>query len=92
LLNNKNKSNFEVFNLGTGNGYTVLDIINTFESVTGTNINYKIVKRRDGDVTALYAATDLAKKELNWQAYYKLEDMISSAWNWEKKLRSNLDH
>lgn len=90
LLENKNKSNFETFNLGTGNGYTVLDVIKTFESVTGINLNYRITERRDGDVTALYAATDLAKKELNWEAEYELEGMISTAWKWEQNLRLSL--
>ncbi|WP_136481984.1 UDP-glucose 4-epimerase GalE [Cognatitamlana onchidii] len=88
LVTNKNKSNFEVFNLGTGNGYTVLDIINTFESVANLKLNYKIVGRREGDVTALYAATNLAKDELDWQSKFDLEDMISSAWKWEQNLRS----
>ena len=88
LLEKKNKTNYELFNLGTGNGYTVLDVINTFESVADLNLNYKIVGRRDGDVTALYAATDLAKQELNWKAKYGLKDMISSAWKWEQNLRS----
>ncbi len=91
LLNDKNKSNFEVFNLGTGIGYTVLDVIDTFESVTGINLNYSMAERRDGDVAVLYAATDLARDELGWEARYGLKDMISSAWKWEQDLRTSLN-
>ncbi len=83
LMNNKDK-NIEVFNLGTGIGYSVLDIVNAFETATGIKINYEIVPRRAGDVEAVYADTRLANKELNWKAERSLEEMMRSAWEWEK--------
>jgi len=91
LLNMEQEKQLEFFNLGTGNGYSVLEIIKSFESVTGTNLNYEITGRRDGDVPQLYAATDLAKEKLGWQAYRELDDMISSSWTWEQNLRSELN-
>tara|TARA_R110002074_G_scaffold107907_18_gene233165 strand:- start:313 stop:1347 length:1035 start_codon:yes stop_codon:yes gene_type:complete len=89
LLNQKEDTNFEVFNLGTGNGYTVLDIIKTFEKVANKELNYKIVGRRDGDVEALYASTKKAKLKLLWEAQLDLETMIRSSWNWEQAYRTS---
>ena len=89
LLNQKEDTNFEIFNLGTGNGYTVLDIIKTFEKVANKELNYKIVGRRDGDVEALYASTNKAKDKLFWEAQLDLETMIRSSWNWEQAYRKN---
>jgi len=83
----KQKNNYEVFNLGTGKGSTVLEVIKSFERTTGEKIPYKIVGRRDGDAESTYAATDLANKELNWNAQYNLDDMTKSAWNWERAVR-----
>ncbi|MBT8377434.1 MAG: UDP-glucose 4-epimerase GalE [Bacteroidia bacterium] len=86
LIEQNNKSNYEVFNLGTGKGSSVLEVINAFESVTGQKLNYKIVGRREGDVTAAYADTTKAKKVLGWQTVLSLEDALSSAWKWQQKI------
>lgn len=86
LANQKNKSNCDVFNLGTGNGYTVLEVIKTFEKVSGCSLNYAIGPRRAGDVIAIYANNDKAVNELGWVCQYNLEDMMRTAWEWEKKL------
>ena len=82
------EESLEFFNLGTGVGYSVLDVINSFEDVTNSKLNYEITGRRDGDVPQLYASTDLAKEKLGWSADRELNDMISSSWNWEQNLRS----
>ena len=86
-LQNKQEENFEVFNLGTGKGYSVLEVIKTFEEVSKKKLNYEIVARRDGDVPKLYAATKLAEEKLEWKANKSLEEMIASAWQWEQKVR-----
>ncbi len=86
LLNNKNKDNYEVFNLGTGHGNTVLEVIKSFEKISGRKLNYKIAPRRPGDVIKVYADTTLANNELGWKAELGLEEMVSSAWKWELKL------
>jgi len=86
LLNSKNKANYEVFNLGTGVGYSVLQVINSFEKVTKQKLNYKIVDRRKGDVVEVYSHTKLANEELGWKAQKGLDEMMLSAWNWEKAL------
>ncbi len=87
LINNEQEKQLEIFNLGTGNGYSVMEVIKSFESVTGLKLNYEITKRREGDVPKLYAATDLAKEKLGWRAKRKLDEMISSSWKWEQNLR-----
>ncbi|WP_431158925.1 UDP-glucose 4-epimerase GalE [Winogradskyella poriferorum] len=87
LMENKTVSNFEVFNLGTGKGSTVLEVINSFEKVSGQKLNYKIVARREGDVTAAYANTTHANDVLGWKTELSLDDAMASAWNWEKKIR-----
>ena len=89
LLDKKQKTNFEVFNLGTGNGYSVLEIITTFEKVNNLKLNYEIAPRRDGDVPMLFASTDFAEIELNWKAKYNLEEMIESSWKWEQYYQTN---
>lgn len=76
----------QIYNLGTGNGYSVLDIVKTFEKVNNIKIPYKITERRPGDIAECYADASKAKKELGWTAEYKLEDMCKSAWNFEKKM------
>jgi len=87
LLNNEQGKQLEIFNLGTGDGYSVMEVIKSFESVTGSKLNYEITGRREGDVPKLYAATDLAKEKLGWYAKRKLDEMISSSWKWEQNLR-----
>ncbi len=88
LLENKNKKNFEVFNLGTGNGVSVLEIIIAFERATGHKLKYKIVGRRAGDVEQVWANTKFANEELGWKAQKSLDETLLSAWNWEKYIRS----
>jgi len=90
LMQNQQDKNYEVFNLGTGNGFTVLDIIKTFETVAEMKLNYKIVDRRAGDVESLYASTQRAADKLNWKAELSLEDMIKSSWNWEQSYRASV--
>ena len=79
--------NFEVFNLGTGRGNTVLEVIKTFEKISGRSLNYEISPRRKGDITAAYADTTKANKVLGWKAELSLEEALISAWRWEKKIR-----
>lgn len=79
----------EVFNLGTGNGVTVLEAITAFEKVSGVKLNYEIGPRRAGDVIAIYANNDLAKNVLKWNPEYTLEDMLSTAWKWEQRLKAD---
>jgi UDP-glucose 4-epimerase len=86
LITQKNEAKLEVFNIGTGLGYSVLDIIGAFEKATGLKINFQIVDRRPGDVEAVYADTSLAEQKLNWKASLSIEDMMRSAWNWEQAL------
>jgi len=88
MLNGKMKKQCEVFNLGTGNGFSVLEVINSFEKVSGTKLNYKIVGRRPGDVIEVWADTSFANKELGWKAEKGLDEMMLSAWNWEKALKN----
>jgi len=86
LEQGKNKRLCDVFNLGTGNGVSVLEAIHTFEKVSGVKLNYTIGPRRSGDVVAIYANNDLARNELGWNPEYTLEDMLSTAWEWEQRL------
>jgi UDP-glucose 4-epimerase len=88
LLEKKNLEKVETFNLGTGTGSSVLEVINAFEKVSGQKLNYKIVDRREGDITEAYANTDKANTVLGWKAQSTLEDALASAWKWEKKIRS----
>jgi UDP-glucose 4-epimerase len=78
-----------VYNLGTGNGVTVLEAIKAFEKVSGTKLNYQIGPRRPGDVIAIYANNDLARKQLGWKTEYSLEEMMATAWRWEQKLKAD---
>lgn len=87
LLNGKNKSNYEIFNLGTGTGVSVLQIIKGFENATGIKLNYKIVARRAGDIEQIWADTVYANEELGWRAEKGLEETLLSAWKWEKHVR-----
>lgn len=78
-----------VFNLGSGNGNSVLEVIHEFEKVSGKKLNFQIAHRRPGDVVAIYADNDLAKKELGWNPKYDLSEMMRTAWEWELKLKEN---
>ncbi|HUS00750.1 MAG TPA: UDP-glucose 4-epimerase GalE [Chitinophagaceae bacterium] len=89
LMDHKNNSRCEVFNLGTGNGVTVLEAIQAFEKVSGVKLNYVIAPRRQGDVVAVYADNKLARERLGWNIKYSLEDMMSTAWKWEQKLKQD---
>lgn len=86
LLDQENKSSFEVFNLGTGKGVSVLQIIEGFEKISGKKLNYKIGARREGDAAVVYADTRKANEVLGWTAKLDLEDMISSSWKWQQTL------
>ena len=87
LIANKKTLKCEVFNLGSGNGVTVLEAIHAFEKVTGVKLNYTIGPRRPGDVVAIYANNDLARKKLGWNPKFSLEDMLATAWRWEQKIK-----
>lgn len=84
-----NTARCEVFNLGTGNGVTVLEAIQSFERVSKVKLNYEIGPRRPGDVIAIYANNDLAKNRLGWDPKYSLDEMMSTAWEWEQKLKTD---
>jgi len=77
-------SNYEVFNVGTGIGYSVLDIVHTFEKVNNLKVNYQIKGRREGDIAKIWADTRKANELLKWKAKYSLEDMLKTSWEWEK--------
>ncbi|MBO4281786.1 MAG: UDP-glucose 4-epimerase GalE [Bacteroidales bacterium] len=87
MMRKQQKQNYEVFNISTGNGYTVLQLIKTFEKVSGKKLNYKIVGRREGDIPKIWADTRKANEELGWKAAYDLEDMLRSAWQWEQRMQ-----
>lgn len=86
LLDQKNSTNCDIFNLGTGLGVTVLEAIKAFEEVSGLKLNYEIGDRRAGDVVAVYADNQKAHKELGWMSKYSLREMMATAWAWEKRL------
>lgn len=87
LLDKKNIDKVETFNLGTGTGSSVLEVITAFEKVSGQKLNYQIVGRREGDITSAYANTDKANTVLGWKAQSTLEESLASAWKWEQKIR-----
>jgi UDP-glucose 4-epimerase len=90
LIENKNKSNFSIFNLGSGNGVSVLEAIAAFEKISGKKLNYQIGQKRDGDVGAIYSDNSFSEKTLGWTPKYNLDDMMSSAWKWElEQLKDN---
>jgi UDP-glucose 4-epimerase len=84
IIEDRNKSNCEIFNLGTGNGVTVLELIDAFEKVSGQKLNYKIAPRRPGDVISVYANNNKAKKLLGWETKFSLEDMMDTAWRFAR--------
>lgn len=87
LIEKKNLDKVETFNLGTGTGSSVLEVINTFEKVSGQKLPYKIVGRREGDITSAFANTDKANNILGWKAQLTLEEALASAWKWEQRIR-----
>lgn len=89
LLNHESKKNYEVFNLGTGTGVSVLEAIRSFEKVTGVKVRYRITGRRAGDIEKIWADPTLANRELGWKTIYSLDDAMRSAWEWEKNIRSS---
>jgi UDP-glucose 4-epimerase len=90
LVKGESISNYEVFNLGTGKGSSVLEVIESFEKVSRSKLPYRIAGRREGDVIQAFADTEKANSVLGWKAKYSLDDALASAWAWERKLR-NLD-
>lgn len=88
LINKENKDKVETFNLGTGTGSSVLEVINAFEKVSGQKLPYKIVDRREGDIVEAFANTDKANYVLGWKAKSTLEEALASAWKWEQKIRA----
>jgi UDP-glucose 4-epimerase len=88
LINQKNESVFEYFNVGTGNGVSVLELLHAFEKATGQKVNYRIVGRRAGDIEKIYADTTKANEVLGWKSEATLEETLLSAWNWEKRIRN----
>lgn len=90
LIEDKHLPKYNVVNLGTGKGISVLEIINSFEKVNNLQLNYKFIERRDGDVEAIYADNTKAKKVLGWEPKLSLKDMMLSAWKWEQYLAENI--
>lgn len=90
LLEHRNASNCEVFNLGTGNGVTVLEAIKAFEKISGIKLNYTTGPRREGDVIAIYANNSKAKEKLNWEPKIGIDDSMRTAWQWEVSLRNKV--
>jgi UDP-glucose 4-epimerase len=87
LVNNKNISNYETYNIGTGKGSTVLEVINSFEKISNTTLNYSFAPRRSGDVVEAYADNRKVSSDLGWEAESSLDDAMLSAWKWEQKLQ-----
>jgi UDP-glucose 4-epimerase len=86
----KSEDNYEVFNIGTGKGTTVLEIINAFEKSTGQKLNYTIGPRRGGDIEQIFGDATKSSEILGWTAELNVEDMMKSAWEWEKYIKNNL--
>ncbi len=87
LVADKKKNNFEFFNVGTGEGYSVMQLVKTFIEVTGVDLKYKIVGRRDGDIEKIWADTSYGNTELGWKSEKSIEETLASAWKWEKNVR-----
>ena len=85
------KSGLKVYNLGTGTGYSVLDIVKNFEEATGVKIPYVIKERRPGDIASCYADASLAKEELGWEAQYGIKEMCADSWRWQKNNPNGYD-
>jgi len=87
MLNGESKANYEYFNVGTGSGYSVMQLVKAFIDVNGVNLKYKIVDRREGDIEKIWADTTYGNAELGWKAEKTLEETLASAWAWEKNIR-----
>ena len=87
LLEKKSKKFYEFFNVGTGRGYSVLEVIKSFEKVNNIKLPYEIVGRREGDIEKIYSDTNLSRNELDWKAERNLDEMMKSAWKWQKTLK-----
>ena len=87
MIGGKGKNRYEYFNIGTGRGRSVLELVSLFERATGVRVPYKIVGRRAGDIEKIWADTSYANRELGWKAERSIEDTLRSAWAWEKRLR-----
>lgn len=92
LLKGKQKAGFEVFNLGTGRGLSVLEVILAFEKATGQTLNYRVVGRREGDIEKVYADSSFANTELGWKAEKGIEESLRSAWQWELRIRTQKEN
>jgi UDP-glucose 4-epimerase len=90
LLEGTNKSNYEVFNLGTGKGVSVFEAIESFERVSGKKLNYRVVGRRPGDIEKIWADPSLANRELGWKTISTLDEAMKTAWDWELKIRNKI--
>lgn len=90
MIENKSESDYEFFNLGTGRGYSVLELVNTFEQVNGVKVNFAIAPRRSGDVEQVWADTTKANNVLGWKAELGAAEMLKSAWQWEKNLKEGI--
>ncbi|MFI3328827.1 MAG: UDP-glucose 4-epimerase GalE [Rikenellaceae bacterium] len=88
MVSGKSKSDYEIFNIGTGNGVSVLELLTKFQAVNNVKLNYKIAPRREGDITAIWADPSLANNELGWKATRTIEETLKAAWEWEKKVRN----
>jgi UDP-glucose 4-epimerase len=91
MIRNKQKSSYEVFNLGTGNGYSVMEVVKAFQSSTGEKLNYQLVDRRPGDIEKVWADTTYANEVLGWKAELDINVMMASAWKWQQHLMANKD-
>jgi UDP-glucose 4-epimerase len=87
ILEGKNEDPVEIYNVGTGKGVSVFELINTFEKCTGVKLNYKVVARRSGDIEKVWGNVDKANQKLGWKAVHTLEESLSTAWNWQLELR-----
>ncbi|WP_044208908.1 UDP-glucose 4-epimerase GalE [Flammeovirga sp. OC4] len=87
MIESKQKEDYEFFNVGTGTGSTVLEVIQSFEKMSGVKLNYKLVDRREGDIEKIYADTTFGNQELGWQSEKTLDDMTGSAWKWQQQLQ-----
>ena len=87
MIEKKSKEFYEFFNVGTGRGYSVLEVIKSFEKVNNIKLPYEIVGRREGDIEKIYSDTNFSRNELDWKAERNLDEMMKSAWKWQKTLK-----